>query len=959
MLAAAGMLLAASCTNDELNSVEPGGEATVRFSIGLENGVQTRTISDGKGVDMLVYAVYDKDGNVITSIDGETENIPVELVSTEGNPVFTDLAANVDITLAKGQTYKVVFWAQNSNCTAYSYDEKMNITVDYTTTVTNGEETSTVNAANNDETRDAFYAVETITVDGSGTKKVTLKRPFAQINVGVSSEDWTAAGNLGVEIASSAVTIENAGNSINLLTGKVSGTEEVTFNSAAIPGGDDGETLTVTSDDETTNSYYWLSMSYILVNDGSEDGSTRTTLDKLNFTFDPADEADSDITLELSGVSVQRNYRTNIVGKILTGNVSFTVVLDKTYGNGTDTGEENIELWDGETITEPETSEDGNTIYISTGSELAWLAAQVNSGTTSGTTSITKSGNSISGKTIQLTKDIYLNNQPWTPIGTPTTDITTDYPDCAFVGTFLGDGHTIHNLNVSSSEAAGLFGSVSGETVIQDLTIDGATITSNHWAGVLCGYYYLKDYDGTGMTVSNCHVKNASVTVSAELDNGEYDNGDKAGGLIGYLVSYSTGANVTECSVENTTITAYRDMGGLLGVAFGYQPGGVDALTVTNNTVSNVSLTIDATHNYKEYSQIASYNAGEIIGRNDGSEIDMTSNSSTSVDITMISPDATSLTAALADENISKVVISENVDLSDATEAELTFSTAKTIEIEEGATLQLGSNCLTAEAGLTLTGGGTIETTAEEGAEKTQLTLIKAVSGECVIDGVTLINDTDYHYHGYDTDMSAAIFCDAANLTITNSSISSGMAVIYGTGSAVTYVTIENCTFESTSSQSNGTGNYSYALNLCSSYVSINDCVIKGIQGAIGLANCAVEINGGTYYTVNSVNEDGTENNDAYYAVYANASYVFINDGKFSSAVDRSGGLAEGTSAVISHYGGSLYLYGGQYSGKAYDLDSDTGTITVYETLYEGYEWQAITDDTSGLNLVWEVVASE
>lgn len=47
MFAAAGMLLATSCSNDELDVVQSGDEAQVTFSLGLEGGIATRAISDG------------------------------------------------------------------------------------------------------------------------------------------------------------------------------------------------------------------------------------------------------------------------------------------------------------------------------------------------------------------------------------------------------------------------------------------------------------------------------------------------------------------------------------------------------------------------------------------------------------------------------------------------------------------------------------------------------------------------------------------------------------------------------------------------------------------------------------------------------------------------------------------------------------------------------------------------
>ena len=58
LFAATGMLLATSCSQDELEVPQSGNEAQVTFTLGLEGGHATRAISDGSGVDKLVYAVY-------------------------------------------------------------------------------------------------------------------------------------------------------------------------------------------------------------------------------------------------------------------------------------------------------------------------------------------------------------------------------------------------------------------------------------------------------------------------------------------------------------------------------------------------------------------------------------------------------------------------------------------------------------------------------------------------------------------------------------------------------------------------------------------------------------------------------------------------------------------------------------------------------------------------------------
>ena len=319
MLAASGMLLTTSCTNDELNAVQSGNEAQVTFSLGLENGIGSRAISDGTKADKLVYAVY----KINAAGAAELQKI---VGSTEGLFVKTDFKSgdNVSITLAKGQTYQVAFWAQDGDCKAYDTADLTAVSVKYDA------------EANNDELRDAFFKTVEFTVAGNKTIDVVLKRPFAQINVGVYESDWNAAVASGIEIQNSAVVIKNAANKINLLTGEVEGEADVKYTLNAIPT----EALKVDTDgDGTQESYKWLSMSYILVNETSTQdsdndgtlGDARTTLQSLQYTFAPESGNSIAFAEGLNSVPVQRNWRTNILGKILTGDIQFNITIDPVY----------------------------------------------------------------------------------------------------------------------------------------------------------------------------------------------------------------------------------------------------------------------------------------------------------------------------------------------------------------------------------------------------------------------------------------------------------------------------------------------------------------------------------------------------------------------------------------------------------------------------------------------------
>ena len=220
-----------------------------------------------------------------------------------------------------------------------------------------------------------------------------------------------------------------------------------------------------------------------------------------------------------------------------------------------------------------------------------------------------------------------------------------------------------------------------------------------------------------------------------------------------------------------------------------------------------------------------------------------------------------------------------------------------------------------------------------------------------------MINDPAYHWHGTSYNSAAIAYWKDANVTVKNAKILSGEFTLCGMGrdSALGEVTLSNSYFESTSSSKDNGENWAYAMRLYGSKVRMDNCEVKGIQGAVSIEGCQdALISSGKYYTVNSPGHT-----DAFYALYiTNSAVVTITGGEFIGANNFAGGLAiEGTSAVVSGDNdvnlptGSVILKGGKFSGKAYNHE----TNAIYEPA-EGYQWQAITD---GGDLKWEVVAAE
>ena len=293
-------MLVSSCS-DRFESQNPSdGMADVTFNLSVEGSTITRAISDGTGADQLMWAIFTEDGTLATTKtvkDGVTD-----LLSSAGH--------TISVSLAKGKTYKATFWAQNSECEAYTVSDDMVVSVNY-------------EGINNDELRDAFFVTsEPFTVEESTSVAVVLRRPFAQVNVGAYPWDLEYAQESGMNVAMSGALIKGVADKINLFDGSVEGSVDVNYSLSAIPE----EKLYVDVDENGENEEYeYLSMSYILA-------EPESTLHAMAFTFDDAEGASSFVFESgLGNVPVQRNWRTNIVGQILTGTMSFNIKIDPVY----------------------------------------------------------------------------------------------------------------------------------------------------------------------------------------------------------------------------------------------------------------------------------------------------------------------------------------------------------------------------------------------------------------------------------------------------------------------------------------------------------------------------------------------------------------------------------------------------------------------------------------------------
>ena len=296
------------------------------------------------------------------------------------------------------------------------------------------------------------------------------------------------------------------------------------------------------------------------------------------------------LTSEVSGVALEAGHAYNFSATITPeslqlGEIVFAPTEDEWNDNQ---GDEQIDI-----VSDGIVLRDG-TYYIFNAAGLKWFADKVNA-----------FDQTMIYANVVLADDIDLagiNN--WTPISM-STDLAHGKN---FRGTFDGRGHTISNLNCEGTEVAGLFGYIYAAT-IKNVTVEEANINSNHLAGGIVAWVLNNAGNiQVPFVLDNCHVKNSTITSTPIKVNGEWDNGDKVGGLVGYAVfTGNNNAVIKDCSVENTTVRAYRDLGSLVGYA--------KDVTLQNCTTSNVTIEQDLTNGYKDPVPTT---IGGIIGRDEG-----------------------------------------------------------------------------------------------------------------------------------------------------------------------------------------------------------------------------------------------------------------------------------------------------------------------------------------------------
>lgn len=309
---AAMAVLAGACAKEQVGPSD--GETTeVSFNVEVPGvSVATKGISDAASVDELVFqALLQHKYTDPETKKHVTEYIPVPAL-TKVVPVV-DKKASVTASLVKGQFYQFIFWAQkkgtgyyNVNTDKLSNIDLRTITLDYTQVKTN------------DESLDAFYAVEGPTKGREFSTDVKLKRALAQINFGSEKSDRQDA-----KVSKASITLKNVPTTFYpLLAGTLSACGNNSEQDIVLSDND------VMSEPLSVNSvnYDYLATTYVFAPKKDQilvDASA-------TFIF----ESGRTIAVKAPNAPVKQNFRTNIVGNLLFANAEWNVIINPDFQSG-------------------------------------------------------------------------------------------------------------------------------------------------------------------------------------------------------------------------------------------------------------------------------------------------------------------------------------------------------------------------------------------------------------------------------------------------------------------------------------------------------------------------------------------------------------------------------------------------------------------------------------------------
>ena len=296
------LLVFAACQSDELANGGRNGEVAASFSVQLPgngNNAVTRaaTAGDGTSVNRCIMEIYLND----------------ELYSRQIGTIQSDgLTAGFDVRLVTSQTYKFVFWADHVESVE---DDAIKTDLHYNTAdLRNISMKGDYNGSSKDDTRDAFFASLEKLVTNAFSESVELTRPFGQLNI--KTEDLASIPDNQKEAfvpVTAGLSFKNLYTGFNAATGDLLGEPTSVAYKAASDVVDANGNLTV---------------DYLFA------PNTAGGQHLVNMTLAVYNAAGGQITTkDLNNIPVQRNYKTNVTGNLLTVDGKVNVMVTPAFSS--------------------------------------------------------------------------------------------------------------------------------------------------------------------------------------------------------------------------------------------------------------------------------------------------------------------------------------------------------------------------------------------------------------------------------------------------------------------------------------------------------------------------------------------------------------------------------------------------------------------------------------------------
>lgn len=750
-------ILAASCQRENL---EPLDAQVVTYTVQLPDAIGTKALGDGM---TLHYEVYRTDA------ENATDFTTGATLLYHKEEAFANGVVNLDLELVNNQNFTVLFWAQTNGNDAFDCDDLTNVTI------------SKVLKANQ-ENYAVFSGHDFIKSGEQLTgREIKLERPVAQLNIA------TTAASL--ESFNSLVTIDKS--SVKL-TGKLA----TSYNVATLAAGTAEEVEFTYSEqeepsDEFKTDYPYVAMNYVAFVDA--DGENV----KVDYTIKTSV---GDITNTIGNVPLKPNYRTNILGNLITETSDYEVSLEADWGGA----DEEVEV-----ITDGLVKING--VYnVSNANGLAYASQNL----------------FAEGGSYVLTEDIDMSE--YTALETKAGDKFWKSAEISHK-TFAFDGkdHTISNLPGMLVRYT-----ISGDLTIKNLTLNNPKIAydiedkTSGGAGVGAFFGFSDAFNK--ILLENCHIK-----------GGEIEGGHWTGGLIGYASGWSEAGTLTikNCSVKEATVTGKGSCGGIIGHANGGKG------LVEMNTISVFSNTIESTGT-------ATDKAGSVMGTVGAATVKVTNCSVIDNEVTSNNVNNTKLWGRQGGTGVLYVdgvqvedfgTFTPSTTVTVTNDAEL----AKAVEVIDVEVIKLAAGTYSENIVLTVAEAGAfqrdIKFEAVEGASpviagtvtlgyRNQGTGAAMWNGDITFEGITF-DHANPATHSIDVQ-------DVKSLTLKNCTIIGDGE--YGLGSARSNGTgaskIDNCIFENAGMQIWGQFGNGLVINNCTfnqSCINVQGGVIVTVQNSI------------------------------------------------------------------------------------------------------------------------------